>query len=111
MRVPWFYSGFLVASIAIAVALGVHFGMYSCGGYRWHRQLAFATVLGLSLINLLPLPGSPRVSLRVLGCFSVLLLYALAKLLGAQFYPSAPESFAGIFVGMMNDIRFGGRCE
>jgi hypothetical protein len=78
----------------------VFLGLFSCGGYVWHEQLAFwvlATFAGAILAW--PPHRVPRLLSRLLLAAMLPLLFLLARALAAPFYLgfiSASEYFSGV---------------
>ncbi len=97
-----------IASVALAIAGGVYFGLFSCGGYIWHRQLywgVFGLVIALSVV--FPPPSlSPILGRAVLLLLPpVLHRFALAG--AAPFYPAMPTSTPQYFDQFWYAFKYG----
>lgn len=83
-----------VVAIAEAVAGGVYFGLFSCGGYGWHQDLFWIVFLSsLAFVMLVP-PRALRGASKRLG-FTTAAVAAFLIIRGAAsaFYPAPPESW------------------
>jgi hypothetical protein len=79
----------------VAVAGGVFFGLFSCGGYLWHRHV-FWILLALPVIGATALPPTllrpwPR---RLAFVVSILAAFVTTRAVVSAFYPVAPTSWA-----------------
>ena len=97
-----------IAAIILAVAGGAYFGLWSCGGYVWHRE-AFYGALGVVALGALALPWAkshPLLS-RVSLLGSVVIGYFVTQAVSAQFYPSAPDSWSMFLSGFIRTLASG----
>ena len=85
------FKALVVFAFLIAVLGGIWFGVFSCGGYVWHRQLMHWT-LGALAVSLLLYP--PRLAApltrRVLLALGLVGAFFLARALAAPLYPAFP---------------------
>src|SRR4051812_8866702 len=79
----------------LAVAGGIFFGLFSCGGYLWHEQL-FGSVFATALLGTLVLPPSALERWPFRGGFviSALTTFIVARAVASAFYPGPPTSLA-----------------
>lgn len=89
---------FSAVAVLLAIAGGGYFGLFSCGGYIWHKQ-AFAVVLGLVTLAALmaPTSGSRSLFARAAVLPVVLLNFFVTQAVAASFYPAQPESWSAFF--------------
>lgn len=91
-----------IAALFLGVIGGVYFGLFSCGGYAWHKQ-AFLTVFfgALLLGTALPPYSVRRIGVRVLAFLGIVTAFAVTEATTACFYPDSPTSwiqFRGEFI-------------
>jgi hypothetical protein len=91
-----------LAALFLGMLGGVYFGLFSCGGYVWHKQ-AFLTVFfgALLLVTALPPYSAKRIGARVLVVLGIVTVFAVTEATAACFYPDSPASwtqFRGEFV-------------
>lgn len=89
---------FIGMSVVIAIAGGIFFGLFSCGGYVWHKQL-FNSVFTVSLICVFCLMSSLCVPLWKRFAVIVILFYLFITIraVSSTFYPAKPESWSEFF--------------
>jgi hypothetical protein len=102
-------TGLQVGSVVFAILGGVFLGLFSCGGYVWHKQAIVAAIVLLTLAAL-----CVRVSMRgcalwrsvgfvalVVGCFFV------SQATAAPFYPNAPASLSEFWQSFVRTLEYG----
>ena len=102
-------TGFQIASVVFAIFGGVFLGLYSCGGYIWHRQAIATTIVLLSLAALIsrfwtrgfaPWRSAWFVALVVGGFF-------VSEATAAPFYPAPPESLSEFLRSFVRTLEYG----
>ena len=85
-------------ALLVAILGGIFFGLFSCGGYSWHRT-AFYAFLGICTATALCFPASPgRPLMARIGLVLLIFLgYFTSRAVAAAFYPSAPGSWSEFF--------------
>ena len=103
-----FSTPFVVASLILAVAGGLYFGMFACGAYAWHRWafwLAFGTTLLVAVLAPSRLMKSKLQRLAFpVGIAAVFLLVQAAT---APFYPTTPTSAAEFVRIFIHTLKYG----
>ena len=97
-----------LAAVSVAVVGGAFFGMFSCGGQRWHL-IAFQVVLGALVVTAMAVPlfrDRPKAS-RAFVLALVVLGYFVAQAAVAPFYPSTPESVTSFGQRFMQVLEYG----
>ena len=96
---PRLVSMVLVGTAIFSIAGGVYFGLFSCGGYVWHRQL-FNSVFLVLLFAIIALPprNSKTVRFKFTAVIVIVLCFVVVRAAASTFYPAAPESI-GEFLG------------
>lgn len=102
-------SKYIIAfTIILAIAGGVFFGLFSCGGYVWHKQIFALLFIGLmALILLAPLGGISKLWKKALLVVATSLLFILVRAGASAFYPATPESLAEFLSSLVRGIQFG----
>jgi hypothetical protein len=103
-----FSTLFLVLSILLAIGGGVFFGLFSCGGYRWHSQ-AFIAVFSFSLLALITFqPAMPKDrAIRVILGAGAVALFFVVRAGASAFYPDAPGSWGEFFERFYLGLLYG----
>jgi hypothetical protein len=85
----------LIAAITLAGLGGIYFGLFSCGGYVWHRQLFFGFLGALTLVALIfPWRRTSPICGRIGVVAAIGLAFFFTEALAAPFYPAPPESWS-----------------
>jgi hypothetical protein len=97
-----------VSALTVAILGGVFFGLFSCGGYAWHKTafslvLAALTFLALWFPVSVSRPFLARAGLIVVVCLSFFIFEAIA----GTFYPGPPESWSEFWVGFRRNLVYG----
>ena len=95
-------------TILLAVAGGTFLGLFSCGGYLWHRQLFDFLILAGVVISLVMPPRWMRNLPRKVGFVAtVLILFVVVQALASSFYPSAPADARALWHGFLAGLNTG----
>ena len=112
----------LAINAALAVCAGVFFGLFSCGGYAWHKTIYFflqilaslAWVVFAVIIYRETTENQKRIVLTVTTCLlffpCIYLLFYVVLSATAPFYPSSPASFAEWWHGFVSSFQTGSPC-
>lgn len=85
----------IAGAVAIAVLGGVFFGLFSCGGYAWHKEAFFwLLVAAVAIATLFPLQRGLPVLWRVVIVLGVPVLFLAVRAATAPFYPVPPTSWS-----------------
>jgi hypothetical protein len=85
----------LIAALLLAVLGGIYFGLFSCGGYAWHKPAFFAALAAATLTALLvPLQRTRPVANRFGTVVAIGVAFLLTQAIAAPFYPAPPTSWA-----------------
>lgn len=97
-----------ISAAALVAVGGVFFGLFSCGGHEWHRQL-FWTLLTpcLVLTVLAPAPILKRGLRRLIFVAFVLAGFVAVRGAASTFYPGPPASFTDFVRGTWLGITTG----
>jgi hypothetical protein len=92
----------LIVSLIFTVGGGIYFGLFSCGGYVWHKKM-FVLSFSAALLYLFiwPLPKLSKMSIRSSFVAGNVILYFVVQSASSAFYPAAPKSwneFIDIFI-------------
>jgi len=92
----------LIVSLIFAVGGGIYFGLFSCGGYVWHKKM-FVLFFSAALLSLFiwPHPKLSKMSIRSSCVACNVILYFVMQSASSAFYPAAPKSwneFIDIFI-------------
>ena len=99
---------FFVFAILLAIAGGLFFGLFSCGGYYWHSQ-AFTLAFSLSLLALFIFPpAKPKDRVRrVIFVAGAVTLFFVIRAGASAFYPAAPASWGEFFESFYRGLLYG----
>jgi len=82
-----------IAGIVLAVAGGMYFGLFSCGGFQWHKTAFPYVFIPVLLLILICRPYSMRhLLIRSLIVVTLCSSYTLVEASSAAFYPTNPGS-------------------
>ena len=91
-----------------AVAGGLFFGLFSCGGYIWHKQIHMSLMVMAAVFILFEPPNflTPlwkRISFLVLA-FAVFIIVSAAA---SAFYPATPANIPEFIQSFIRGIEYG----
>jgi len=103
-----------LGTCAVALCVGfvlsgaAYFGLSSCGGYAWHKDLFGASSVLLYVLAI-ALPSAPLASAKRKALFAVALpvAYVLLESAIAPFYPGLPDSFRDYSKQFVSSLEFG----
>jgi len=97
-----------VFSIFLSTAGGIFFGLFSCGGYRWHSQ-AFTVAFSLSLLVLFIFPrAKPKDTIkRAIIAVGIVFFFFVVRAGASAFYPAVPASWGDFFNGFCRGLLYG----
>jgi hypothetical protein len=99
----------LVATASFVVVAGaIYFGLFSCGGYAWHKNAFGVVALGVCAAAVV-VPSRLLHSLGRKVLFLLLLgaCYFVFEAAAAPFYPSGPESFSQYIQAVLQFAQVG----
>ncbi|WIV98464.1 hypothetical protein [Kinneretia aquatilis] len=102
----------LVAAASCLMVVGaIYFGLFSCGGYAWHKTAFWFSLLGLCAASVL-VPSRVLHSMPRKAAFLVLVGvgYLVIEAAVAPFYPSTPESL-GQYIQAIGRFAQVGSCS
>lgn len=100
----------LAVALATTVVVGLFVGFSRCGGYGWHRSVAYA-VVWLCVVGacaFAPRRLASRVGRTGIG-LALLIAFELAEACGAALYPDTPASISE-FIERAVDALADGSC-
>ena len=99
---------FIVLLALLLVAGAIFLGLFSCGGYIWHRQVIYLLIALFVVFCMIKPPLALQVGYRrcLIPIFS-LVLFILVRASASAFYPSAPDSIASFFKFFWVGIVYG----
>ena len=101
-------SSINAVTVLFAIAGGVFFGLFSCGGYAWHRQLFCAVFLILLFIVVALPPRNCKASfLKFTSALAIFLCFVVTEAVASTFYPAGPASFGEFFSDFVVGIKHG----
>lgn len=87
-----------IFAIFVAIFGGIYFGLFSCGGYVWHKQAFLAVLVACtSLALVVPLSRTSPYLTRLGLVFGVVCGFVVSRAMAAPFYPAVPESWSAFF--------------
>ena len=97
-----------IAAAALAAVGGVFFGLFSCGGYAWHRHLFWALLTPcLVFTAMAPAPVLRPASRRLTLIVCVLAGFVVIRGAASTFYPGSPASLMDFVRGTWLGITTG----
>ena len=97
-----------IVTLTITTFAGIYFGLFSCGGYAWHKQAAIAVIALLALASLAPAnTRSSVLTLNVAFVLSIPAAFVLAQAAASPFYPSPPASGSEYVQGVLRALELG----
>ena len=98
----------ILSLIIIAVVCGIYFGLFSCGGYIWYKQI-FTVFFICFVIFVLFIPSARAYKLwkRIFFAVSVFIVFLLSQSVASAFYPNAPGSWAEFFQSFIQRMVHG----
>jgi hypothetical protein len=98
----------LIAALLLAVLGGVYFGLFSCGGYAWHKPAFFVALVATTLAALLvPLQRPRPVASRLGIVVAVGVAFLLTQAIAAPFYPAPPASWGDFMRVFLHTLEQG----
>ena len=98
----------IFALITILVGSGIFIGLFSCGGYVWHRQAIYVSIaIAVVLCVVKPVPELKGVVGRVTIPIVSIILFVIVSSLASSFYPSSPGSVGDFFQVLWRGIVYG----
>ena len=86
---------FIILLALLLVAGAIFLGLFSCGGYIWHRQVIYSLILVLlALCMFKPIQSLRGKWQRGLIPIASLILFLFIRASASAFYPAAPDSIA-----------------
>ena len=84
-----------VAALAVAVVGGIFLGLFSCGGYAWHKPAFLALLVACTGAALFfPASAARPLAARIGLVVLVGIGYLASQAAAAAFYPAAPASWS-----------------
>ncbi len=98
----------LFATITVASLGGIYFGLFSCGGYVWHKQL-FSVVFTVLLFLFVVFPPHKlkRINKRLPLFLLLIALFFVVRAAASAYYPAPPESIAEFFNEFLRGLIYG----
>jgi len=99
---------FIVLLALLLVVGAIFLGLFSCGGYIWHRQVIYLLIALFVVLCMLKPPLALQASYKrgLIPIFS-LVLFLLVRASASAFYPSAPDSIVSFFKSFWVGIVYG----
>lgn len=96
------------ALFLLALLGGIYFGLFSCGGYAWHKTV-FAWVLFAATVMWLLLRRTKQqpAVFRILVVLLVPLAFVIAEAASAPFYPAIPDSVGTFVRSLFRALEYG----
>jgi hypothetical protein len=96
----------MIAALAFACLGGIYFGLFSCGGYVWHRPLYFGLLAAITLVALVVPSRRTRPILERIGVVAgISVAFFFTEALAAPFYPATPESWSEFMRSLPVHVR------
>lgn len=106
----WLSKSSIVLFIAILLAVlgGIYFGLFSCGGYAWHKDIFYMVfALTLLLVFIFPLSILKKIPYRLLSILLLIVLFIVVQAAASTFYPTNPASISDFFQGFYLALQDG----
>jgi hypothetical protein len=95
-------------SLLVAALGGVYFGLFSCGGFAWHKPAFFAVLVSMcAYAALRPSTLLPSTRSRAGFVVCVPAVYIILASASSAFYPSAPRSLDKFTALFLNALLLG----
>jgi hypothetical protein len=91
--------------VVLAILGGGYFGLFSCGGYAWHRYAFVSAHVALSLAVAVSAKG-PWLG-RTFLFLAVGPAYVLGQALTGPFYTATPASWVEYWRGFVHTLQYG----
>ena len=94
--------------ILFALMGGLYFGLFSCGGYIWHRYV-FYLIFSLSLIPIffVRLSYLNKAYKKALFIGSTMLIFLVVRAAASTFYPAAPNDIYEFLTSFIRGLQYG----
>ncbi|MGB5230558.1 MAG: hypothetical protein WBN83_03445 [Desulfoprunum sp.] len=92
----------------IAIAGGICFGLFSCGGFLWKQQ--FFTILftaSLLLFFVFPFSTIKAFAIRLVVGDIVISIFIVTRAGASVFYPGTPNSWTEFVISFLNGLMHG----
>ena len=91
-----------------AIVGGLFFGLFSCGGYVWHKQLHTSLMIMASIFILFVPPKFldalwKRLSFLVLS----FVLFVVVRAAASAYYPASPENMSEFIQSFITGVQYG----
>jgi hypothetical protein len=98
-----------IGAIVFAILGGVFLGLFSCGGFVWHRQAIIATLVVLTVAALVTRFSTRGFGLWRSAGFIILVVtcFFLSQATAAPFYPAAPASLSEFWQSFVRTLQYG----
>lgn len=98
----------IAGAVSVAVLGGVFFGLFSCGGYAWHKEAFFWLLVAvITIAALFPLHRKQPVLSRVAVVLGVPVLFLIVQTATAPFYPAPPASWSEFLQAFISTLERG----
>jgi hypothetical protein len=105
----------VVVPLAVAMTGGIYFGLFSCGGYAWHKSLYNFLLVSVNILCFIIFwkkrekaegRGKTMASLII---FTVLVwaTYMTFEAAAATFYPESPTSLSDFWRRFLTSLKYG----
>lgn len=99
---------FKILTLVVAALAGCYFGLFSCGGYIWHKHVAVAVLALMAVASLARAKArSGGLALNLAYVLSIPAVFVLMQAASAPFYPSPPASGSEYVQGVLRALEFG----
>jgi cytochrome bd-type quinol oxidase subunit 2 len=97
-----------ILALVVAVLGGIFLGLFSCGGYVWHRQLIYLLLsVSVVLVLFVPTDWLKTRTRRVLFVVAIACLFAVVQSVASTFYPASPKSASEFTMNFLRALWYG----
>ncbi len=99
-----------IAALLVVVSIGggVFFGLYSCGGYLWHKQLHIS-IMVMAILFVLFLP--PKYLTAIWKRFTFIamsfVLFLVIRAASSALYPATPQNITEFIDSFIRGVQYG----
>jgi len=101
-------NGMVILLAFLVIAGGIFFGLFSCGGYVWHKQL-HTSLMAIASIFIMVAPPNFLLAIwrRVVFITTSLAIFVVVRASASAFYPAPPENISEFMKSFVIGAQYG----
>jgi len=101
-------NGMVILLAFLVIAGGIFFGLFSCGGYVWHKQLHTSLMAIASIFIMVAPPNFLRnIWRRAAFITTSLVLFIVVRAFASAFHPAPPENISEFMKSFVIGVQYG----